>query len=119
MAFGKRVIDLGGNRERVAQARIAIDSLRLLVLHAAWRLDTAGPAGAASDVAQIKVAAPRTAQQVIDFAMQLHGGAGVGDDLPLAAAWTSARTLRLADGPDEVHLATVARHELAKHGVPR
>jgi acyl-CoA dehydrogenase len=119
VAFGHRLVDLGGNRERIAQARIALDSLRLLVLHAAWKLDTVGASGAVSEVSQIKVAAPRTAQEVIDFAMQLHGGAGLGDDLPLAAAWTSARSLRLADGPDEVHLGTVARHELARHGLAR
>jgi acyl-CoA dehydrogenase len=114
VAFGKRLVDLGGNRERIAHARIAIDSLRLLVLHAAWKLDTAGARGALSEVSQIKVVAPRVAQEVVDFAIQLHGGAGVDDDLPLAAAWTTARTLRLADGPDEVHLATVARLELAE-----
>jgi acyl-CoA dehydrogenase len=114
-AFGKPIINLGGNRERVAQARIAIDSARLLVLHAAWLLDTQGPWGALSQVSQIKVAVPRMAQEVIDFAMQLHGGGGLSDDFPLAGAWTQARALRLADGPDEVHLGMVARLELSKH----
>ncbi len=114
-AFGKPIINLGGNRERVAQARIAIDSARLLVLHAAWLLDTQGPWGALSQVSQIKVAVPRMAQEVIDFAMQIHGGGGLSDDFPLAGAWTAARALRLADGPDEVHLGMVARLELAKY----
>ena len=114
-AFGKPIINLGGNRERGAQARIAIDSARLLVLHAAWLLDTQGPWGALSQVSQIKVAVPRMAQEVIDFAIQIHGGGGLSDDFPLAGAWTQARALRLADGPDEVHLGMVARLELSKY----
>ncbi len=117
-AFGKPLADLGANRERIADARIAIDSARLLILHAAWRLDTVGPAGAVSEVSQIKVLAPNVAQQVIDFAMQIHGGAGLCGDFPLAAAWTAARAVRLADGPDEVHRALVARLELARHSAP-
>jgi acyl-CoA dehydrogenase len=114
-AFGKQLINLGGNRERVAQARIAIDQTRLLVLHAAWKLDTGGPMNAISEVSQIKVAAPRMALEIIDFAMQIHGGGGLTDDFPLAAAWTGARSLRFADGPDEVHLGLIARLELMKH----
>jgi len=119
VAFGKPLINLGGNRERIARARIAIDSTRLLVQHAAWKLDRYGPAGAVSEVSQIKVAAPSMAQEVIDFAMQMHGGAGLSDDVPLAAAWTQARSLRLADGPDEVHLGLVARLEVARHSARR
>jgi acyl-CoA dehydrogenase len=118
-AFGKPLIDLGGNRERVAEARIAIDSTRLLILHAAWKLDQGGPLEALSEVSQIKVAAPRMAQKVVDFAMQIHGGGGLSDDFPLAAAWTQARALRLADGPDEVHLGMVARIELARSSTAR
>ncbi|MEU5840999.1 acyl-CoA dehydrogenase family protein [Rhodococcus sp. NPDC047139] len=114
-AFGKRIIDLGGNRERVADARIAINQLRLLVLHAAWLLDTQGLAGARSAVSEIKVVAPRVTQQIVDFAIQIHGGAGLSDDFPLAGAWTAARALRLADGPDEVHQGLVARFELGKY----
>ena len=114
-AFGRRLVDLGGNAERIAEARIAIDQLRLLVLRTAWLLDTEGLAGARSEVSQIKVAAPRVAQDVIDLAIQLHGGGGLSADHPLAAAWTSARSLRLADGPDEVHRALIARLELARH----
>ncbi|MEV8508583.1 acyl-CoA dehydrogenase family protein [Actinoplanes sp. NPDC051475] len=118
-AFGRPLVDLGGNRERIAEARIAIDSARLLILHAAWKLDRYGPAGAVSEVSAIKVAAPAVAQQVVDFAMQIHGGAGLSSDFPLAEAWTAARAVRLADGPDEVHKGTVARRELAKHGAAR
>jgi acyl-CoA dehydrogenase len=115
-AFGKPLVDLGGNRERIADARIAIDQARLLVLHAAWKLDEGGPLNALSEVSAIKVAVPTMAQQVIDMALQLHGGGGMSDDFPLAAALVSARSLRLADGPDEVHRGLVARLELAKHG---
>jgi acyl-CoA dehydrogenase len=114
-AFGKRLVDLGGNRERIADARIAIDQARLLVLNAAWKLDQGGPMNALSEVSQIKVAVPNVAQQVIDFAIQVHGGAGMSDDFPLAMAFVNARTLRLADGPDEVHRGMVARIELGKH----
>ncbi|MEV7430742.1 acyl-CoA dehydrogenase family protein [Nocardioides sp. NPDC092400] len=118
-AFGKPIINLGGNRERIADARIAIDSARLLVLNAAWKLDVGGPLNALSEVSQIKVAVPNMAQQVIDMAMQLHGGGGLSSDFPLAAAWTAARALRLADGPDEVHRGVVARLELGKYGAKR
>jgi len=114
-AFGKPLVNLGGNREKIADARIAIDQARLLVLDAAWKLDVGGSANALSEVSQIKVAVPSMAQQIIDFAMQMHGGGGLSDDFPLAAAWTSARALRLADGPDEVHRGVVARIEIGKH----
>lgn len=116
-AFGKPIVDLGGNRERIADARIAIDQARLLVLNTAYLLDKAGTVGgtAVSEVSQIKVAVPRMTQEVVDLAIQLHGGAGLSEDYPLAAAWTAARALRLADGPDEVHRGVVARHELAKY----
>jgi acyl-CoA dehydrogenase len=115
VAFGKPLANLGGNRERIADARIAIQQARLLVLHAAWLLDTEGLLGALSAVSQIKVAVPNVAQHVIDVAMQLHGGAGMSDDLPLAAGWTIARALRIADGPDEVHRGVVARIELGPY----
>ncbi|MEZ5093336.1 acyl-CoA dehydrogenase family protein [Nocardioides sp.] len=114
-AFGKPLVNLGGNRERIADARIAIDQARLLVLHAAWKLDTGGPLHALSEVSQIKVAVPAMATSVIDLAIQLHGGGGMSDDFPLAAAWVGARSLRLADGPDEVHRGMVARLELARY----
>jgi acyl-CoA dehydrogenase len=118
VAFGKPLANLGGNRERIADARIAIDQARLLVLHAAWLLDE-GDAAAIGAVSKIKVAVPNMAQGVVDMAMQLHGGAGLSDDVPLAAAWTTARALRLADGPDEVHRGVIARLELARYGTGR
>jgi acyl-CoA dehydrogenase len=118
-AFGKPLVNLGGNRERIADARIAIDQARLLVLQAAWQLDTQGARGALGAVSQIKVAVPAMAQQVVDMAIQLHGAAGLSDDFPLAASWAAARSLRLADGPDEVHRGVIARLELMKHGSSR
>jgi len=114
-AFGRPLAKLGGNGERIAEARIAIEQARLLVLKAAWSLDQKGIARSMSEVSQIKVAVPTMAQNVVDMAMQLHGGGGVSGDWPLAAAWTAARSLRLADGPDEVHRGLVARMELKKY----
>ena len=114
-AFGKPLVNLGGNRERIADARIAIEQARLLVLNAAWKLDAGGPMNALSEVSQIKVAVPRMALSVIDMAIQLHGGGGLSDDFPLAQAWVGARSLRLADGPDEVHQGMVARLELGRY----
>jgi acyl-CoA dehydrogenase len=115
VAFGKPLANLGGNRERIADARMKIDQARLLVLHAAWLLDTEGLAGALGAVSQIKVVVPNMAQEIIDMAIQLHGGAGLSDETPLAGAWTMARALRLADGPDEVHRGVIARLELAAY----
>ncbi|MBX3423341.1 MAG: acyl-CoA dehydrogenase family protein [Pirellulaceae bacterium] len=115
VAFGKPLANLGGNRERIADARIMIEQARLLVLKAAWMIDHKGVFAAMSEISQIKVVCPNVAQTVIDMAIQMHGGAGVCNDFPLAAAWTAARTLRLADGPDEVHRGLVARFELAKY----
>ena len=115
VAFGKPIVNLGGNRERIAQARIAINSARLLVQHTAWLLDTQGVGAALSHVSQIKAAVPVMAQGVVDMAIQLHGGAGLSDDFPLAGALATTRALRLADGPDEVHLGVVARLELAPY----
>lgn len=114
-AFGKPLANLGGNRERLADARMAIDSARLLVLHAAWLLDTQGLAGALSAVSAIKVVVPNVLQSVVDLAIQLHGGAGLSQDTMLGPAWTVARALRLADGPDEVHRGVVARLLLAPY----
>jgi acyl-CoA dehydrogenase len=113
-AFGKPLVNLGGNRERIADARIAIDQARLLVLAAAWLLDTGDPA-ARTAVSAIKVAVPSMAERVVDMAMQMHGAASLSDDFPLAGAWVAARSLRFADGPDEVHRGVVARAELAKY----
>ncbi len=115
VAFGKPLANLGGNREKLAKARIAINQARLHVLHAAWKLDTFGTAGALSEVAEIKAAVPSMACEVIDLAIQLHGGGGTGPDFPLAAAYAGARSLRLADGPDEVHLGVIGRIMLAPY----
>jgi len=114
-AFGKPLASLGGNRERIANARIAINRSRLLVLHAAWLLDQGMSLEALSAVSEIKVDVPNMALDVIDMAIQLHGGGGLTDDFPLAAAWVGARSLRLADGPDEVHRGVIAKLELGKY----
>ncbi|MGY6628657.1 MAG: acyl-CoA dehydrogenase family protein [Oceanicaulis sp.] len=110
-AFGKRVIQHSIWDHRIAKARIDIECTRLLTLKAAWMMDTVGNKAARGEIAMIKVAAPRVALQVIDDAIQVHGGAGVSDDFPLAAAYAGIRTLRIADGPDEVHERTIARLE--------
>ncbi|MDH4464557.1 MAG: acyl-CoA dehydrogenase family protein [Acidovorax sp.] len=114
-AFGRKVADQGVTRERIANARILIDQARFLVLNAAQMMDTVGNKVARKEIAMIKVAAPNMACQVIDWAMQVHGGGGVSDDFPLAAAYAQARTLRFADGPDEVHRNAIAKDELARH----
>jgi acyl-CoA dehydrogenase len=114
-AFGKPIAKLGGNLERIADARIAINRSRLLVMHAAWLLDQGASREALSAVSEIKVEVPAMALDVIDLAIQLHGGGGLTSDFPLAAAWVGARSLRLADGPDEVHRSVVGRIELGKH----
>ncbi len=114
-AFGKPVASLGGNRERIAKARMAIEQARLLTLKTAWLIDRQGVAAARSEIAQIKALIPRLAQQIIDQAMQVHGAAGLSADTPLAALFAQARALRIADGPDEVHLASVAKQELKRY----
>lgn len=118
-AFGKPLIQLGGNRERIAEARIAIDQARLLTLFAAWKLDDVGALAALTEISAIKVVAPRMLQKIVDDAIQMHGGIGISDDTPLAQFFAQARALRLADGPDEVHLGMIARLELGKHGITR
>ena len=115
VAFGRAIADRTVTQERIANARIAIDQARLLVLHAAWKMDVAGNKAAKKEIAMIKVAAPTMACQVIDWAMQVHGAAGVSDDFPLAFFYAQARTLRFADGPDEVHRNQIAKIELADH----
>jgi acyl-CoA dehydrogenase len=117
-AFGRKVADQGVTRERIANARILIDQARFLVLHAAYKMDTVGNKHARQEIAMIKVAAPAMACQVIDWAMQVHGGGSVSDDFGLARAYAGARTLRFADGPDEVHRNAIAKEELARH-LPR
>jgi acyl-CoA dehydrogenase len=116
-AFRKQLINLGGNRERIADHRVAIDQARLLTLQAAWKIDTMGVMGALTDVSAIKVVAPTVLQNVVDWAIQMHGGMGVSHDTPLTAFFNQARSLRLADGPDEVHKGMIARLELMKYGI--
>jgi len=115
VAFGRPIADQTVTQERIANARIAIDQARFLVLHAAWKMDVAGNKAAKKEIAMIKVAAPNMACQVIDWAVQAHGAAGVCDDFQLAFFYAQARTLRLADGPDEVHRNQIARLEIAPH----
>ena len=114
VAFGKTLAEQGTLRADIAASRIEIEQARLLVLKAAWMMDTAGNKAAKAEIAMIKVVAPNVALRVLDRAIQAHGGAGVSDDFGLAAAWAGSRTLRLADGPDEVHVESVARLELKK-----
>ncbi|MEM0911240.1 MAG: acyl-CoA dehydrogenase family protein, partial [Pseudomonadota bacterium] len=116
IAFGKSLVQLGGNQERIAKARMAIEQARLLTLQAAWRIDTFGVKDAMVDISAIKVIVPNMLQEVVDFAVQMHGGGGMCNDFPLARFAAAARALRLADGPDEVHMAMVSRLELKKYG---
>ena len=112
IAFGKPVADQGVVRQWIAESRLAIDQARLLVLKTAWMMDTASAKAARREIAMIKAVIPQMALQVIDRAIQVHGGGGVSQDFPLAQFWIYARSLRLADGPDEVHLESVAKMEL-------
>jgi acyl-CoA dehydrogenase len=115
VAFGRPLADQGVVREQIAQSRIEVEQARLLVLKTAWLIDRFGAKGAATEIAAIKVICPRMACAVIDRAIQIHGGGGITDITPLPAFYAWARALRLADGPDEVHLRTVARQELGRH----
>jgi hypothetical protein len=114
VAFGKRLADLGGNRDVIANCRMAIDQARLLTLRAAWALDRHGVFGALTDVSAIKVVAPNVLQMVVDATIQIHGGEGVADP-ELTRLNAMGRALRIADGPDEVHRGMVARLELNKY----
>jgi acyl-CoA dehydrogenase len=115
VAFGKPLAELGGNADVIANARIMLEQARLLTLKAAWMLDEVGTKGARSEISQIKVAVPNIALEIIDQAIQMHGGAGVSSDVPLAEMFAIIRTLRIADGPDEVHRALIAKLELGKY----
>jgi acyl-CoA dehydrogenase len=112
VAFGRPLARQGVVREWIAESRVRIEQARLLVLKTAWLMDTVGNQGAHTEIQAIKIATPRMAEWVLDKAIQAHGGAGVSQDFPLASLWAGARSLRLADGPDEVHLASLARREL-------
>jgi acyl-CoA dehydrogenase len=119
VAFGKPIAEQGVVQEWIADSRIEIDQARLLTRHAAWLLDEAGTKGARNEISAIKVVAPNVACRVIDRAIQAFGGAGVSEDTPLAEMYAAARTLRLADGPDEVHRMVIARRELRQYGVAK
>jgi acyl-CoA dehydrogenase len=114
-AFGRKLAEQGVMIERIANARIMIEQSRLLVLHAAWKMDTVGNKAAKQDIAAIKVAVPNMACQVVDWAIQAHGGGGVTTDFGLAKMFATARTMRIVDGPDEVHRHQLGRLELAKY----
>ncbi|TGB09336.1 acyl-CoA dehydrogenase family protein [Streptomyces sp. MZ04] len=114
-AFGKPLAQQGVVQEWIADARVAVEQLRLLVLKTAWLMDTVGNKGAHTEIQSIKIATPRTVVGILDQAVQLHGAGGVSQDFPLAELWAAARTLRLADGPDEVHQRSLARRELKKY----
>jgi acyl-CoA dehydrogenase len=115
VAFGRTVAEQGVTRERIAEARCRIEQARLLTLKSAWMMDVAGNKTAKAEIAMIKVVAPSMACQVIDWAMQVHGGGGMSDDFPLAYFYAMARTLRYADGPDEVHRNAIAKMELGRY----
>jgi acyl-CoA dehydrogenase len=119
VAFGRTVAEQGVTRERIAEARCQIDQARLLTLKAAWMMDQAGNKAAQGEIAMIKVVAPNVACRVIDWAIQVHGGAGMSQDTPLAYFYTLARTLRFADGPDEVHRNALAKLELGRHAAAK
>jgi alkylation response protein AidB-like acyl-CoA dehydrogenase len=114
-AFGKLLAQLGGNSERFAKARIDIDQARLLTHYAAWKIDAVGVRESMTEISAIKVVAPNVLQEVTDMAMQIHGGAGLSDDFPLSSFFIQARALRLADGPDEVHMRMISRLEFKKY----
>ena len=115
VAFGKPLAEQGVVQEWIAESRIRIEQARLLVLKAAWLMDTVGNRGAHTEIQSIKVAVPSTVEWVLDKAIQAHGGGGVSQDFPLASLWTQARTMRIFDGPDEVHKRSLARRELRQY----
>jgi acyl-CoA dehydrogenase len=119
VAFGKPLAEQGVVRDWIAQSRVRIEQLRLLVLKTAWLMDTVGNKGAHTEIQAIKIATPSTVQWILDKAVQVHGAAGLSQDFPLARAYASIRTLRFADGPDEVHIDALARRELRRQAERR
>jgi acyl-CoA dehydrogenase len=115
VAFGKPLAEQGVIRDWIAESRVRVEQLRLLVLKTAWLMDTVGNRGAHSEIQAIKIATPLTVQWILDKAIQVHGAGGISQDFPLAAMYAGIRTLRFADGPDEVHKNALARTELKKH----
>jgi acyl-CoA dehydrogenase len=118
-AFGKPIAEQGVVQDWIAQSRVRVEQLRLLVLKTAWLMDTVGNRGAHTEIQAIKIATPATVEWILDKAIQAHGAAGLSQDFPLAQMWAQIRTLRFADGPDEVHKRSLARRELGKHLPPR
>jgi acyl-CoA dehydrogenase len=114
VTFGEPVASRANIQDWIAESRIEIEMARLLTLKAAWLMDTVGNKHARTEISAIKIAAPEVALRVVDRAIQVHGGAGISDDFPLAAMYAHLRTLRLADGPDEIHKRTIARHEIRR-----
>jgi acyl-CoA dehydrogenase len=114
VAFGRPLARQGVVREWIAEARVRVEQLRLLVLKTAWLMDTVGNKGAHTEIQAIKIAVPETVQWILDKAIQVHGGGGVSQDFPLAQSLAGIRTLRLADGPDEVHRMSLARAEIRR-----
>ncbi|MGI8447560.1 MAG: acyl-CoA dehydrogenase family protein, partial [Streptosporangiaceae bacterium] len=119
VAFGQPLAKQGVVREQIASARVALEQARLLVLKTAWLMDTVGNKGAHTEIQAIKIITPAMAEWVIDKAITAHGAAGVSQDFPLAYLWANARSLRFADGPDEVHKRSLARRELRPYRVAR
>jgi acyl-CoA dehydrogenase len=114
VAFGRPIADQGVVRDWIAESRVRVEQLRLLVLKTAWLMDTVGNKGAHTEIQAIKIATPRTVQWILDKAIQVHGAGGLSQDFPLANAYASIRTLRFADGPDEVHKNALAKAELRR-----
>ncbi|MET8151118.1 acyl-CoA dehydrogenase family protein [Actinoplanes sp. NPDC049668] len=119
IAFGKPISEQGVVRDWIAESRVRVEQLRLLVLKTAWLMDTVGNKGAHTEIQAIKIATPATVQWILDKAIQVHGAAGLSQDFPLAYAYAQIRTLRFADGPDEVHKSALARHELRRQAIAR
>jgi acyl-CoA dehydrogenase len=119
VAFGRPLAEQGVIRDWIAESRVRVEQLRLLVLKAAWLMDTVGNKGAHTEIQAIKIATPSTVQWILDKAIQVHGAGGLSQDFPLAQAYAGIRTLRFADGPDEVHKRSLARHELTRHAGQR
>ena len=115
VAFGKPIADQGVVQDWIAESRVRIEQARLLVLKTAWLMDTVGNKGAHTEIQAIKIAVPSMTEWVLDKAIQTHGAGGISQDFPLAQAWAGARSLRFADGPDEVHKRSLARRELHKY----
>jgi acyl-CoA dehydrogenase len=119
VAFGKPLADQGVIRDWIAESRVRVEQLRLLVLKTAWLMDTVGNKGAHTEIQAIKIATPAAVQWILDKAIQVHGGGGLSQDFPLARAYAGIRTLRFADGPDETHKNALARAELRRQATAR